>query len=229
MTNCNNNNFLIWLYLLLLGAVVYHVWSANNARNLSESVRSRPVSSVVSMRSVRPVESAPIQPVESIQPAQLIQPLLPINVPTRGYYGDFGLVGYLQQIGQNFRNSDRSPNEMERSLDKLHKPGCRNTVKLDHPFGLRKANSVAVDQDLSNTDRDQDRNDRNPEYMLRLYGRQIDSNRYEYYTTNHWDPQIKISLHVPRDDQLTDGDLVRVPGYGQYRVVTYQPAYPGYI
>ena len=131
----------------------------------------------------------------------IVDTRVPINVPTRGYNDEFHIIGYLQPL---FERTD-----INSAVSKLHKPGCKHHQHLDQ----------TSDEEP----------DRKPEHMLRLYGRQINSYQYEYYVTNHWDPEIKITLEVPRDAELTDGDTVRVPGYGPYRVVTYQPMYPRYL
>jgi hypothetical protein len=167
-------SWLIILYLVLLTFVVWWVW--NQAPTETQSTRTVVVKQA--------------EPTRVVQDSGINMPV-PINVPTRGAYGGFKLIGYLQP----------EPN--------------RNDAK-----------SVWIDQESDALDDSRELPDRP---MLRLYGRRIDSNRYEYYTTNHNDVAIKIALHVPRDQELFDGDGVGVAGYGPYRVVTYQPMYPSFL
>lgn len=74
---------------------------------------------------------------------------------------------------------------------------------------------------------------RHPVRMLKLYGRKIDSERYEYYTTNHDDDTIKIPLSNRDrrgDREIFDGDEITVPGYpGRYKVTLYNYESPRYI
>lgn len=69
-----------------------------------------------------------------------------------------------------------------------------------------------------------------PERMLKLFGRRIDTNRYEYYTLNHDDQTLKIPLNVRGDRELYDKDDLHVPGYpGSYKVELYNYDSPRYI
>lgn len=69
-----------------------------------------------------------------------------------------------------------------------------------------------------------------PNKMLKLYGRRLDTHRYEYYTTHHKDPTLKIPLEIKNDKELMDGDNVHVPGYqSDYKVTLYDFEAPKYI
>lgn len=66
--------------------------------------------------------------------------------------------------------------------------------------------------------------------MLKLFGRRLDTYRYEYYTTHHKDPTLKIPLEIKGDKELMDGDTVHVPGYqSDYKVTLYEYEAPKYI
>lgn len=70
-----------------------------------------------------------------------------------------------------------------------------------------------------------------PDRMLKLYGRRVDTYRYEYYAMHHDDPTLKIPLHKTNGDrELFDGDTVKVPGYmGKFKVHLYDYEAPTYI
>ena len=69
-----------------------------------------------------------------------------------------------------------------------------------------------------------------PDRMLKLYGRRLDTYKYEYYTTNHEDPTLKIPLNNKGDRELSDKDEIKVPGYeGKYQVTLYDYDAPTYI
>jgi len=69
-----------------------------------------------------------------------------------------------------------------------------------------------------------------PDRMLKLFGRRLDTYKYEYYTTNHDDPTLKIPLNVRGDRELYDRDDIKVPGYpGEYEVSLYNYETPRYI
>ena len=69
-----------------------------------------------------------------------------------------------------------------------------------------------------------------PDRMLKLYGRRIDSYRYEYYAMHHDDPSLKIPLNRQGDKELYDGDKLKVPGYpGKFKVTLYELESPKYI
>ena len=131
---------------------------------------------------------------------------VPINIPTQGFYGPFVQVGYLQPVGERHKPEEEGCSSKRGGCKNCHK--CRKREELEEHV---------VEEEV--------------DYLpqLRLYGRRVDSNRYEYYTTNHLDPEIKIDLYVPRDQELYNGDPVRVPGYGKYQSVIYQQMYPTYI
>lgn len=70
----------------------------------------------------------------------------------------------------------------------------------------------------------------NPERMLKLFGRRIDTHRYQYYTTHHDDPTLKIPLELRGDKELFDDDELQVPGYpGKYQVTLYDLEAPKYL
>lgn len=57
-------------------------------------------------------------------------------------------------------------------------------------------------------------NDKNDDKkFMKLFGRRVDYDRYEYYTTHHKDTDLKIPLPNKGDKELYDGDYVKVPGY----------------
>ena len=61
-----------------------------------------------------------------------------------------------------------------------------------------------------------------PDKMLRLLERYSGSSRYDYQTIHHIDQGIRIPVLNHNYQQLSDGDLVIVPGYkGKYRVNIY--------
>ncbi len=70
-----------------------------------------------------------------------------------------------------------------------------------------------------------------PDRMLKLFGRRIDRYRYEYYTTNHNDPQLKIPLRIRGDNELTEGEEINVPGFGKhnFHVNLYDYEAPRYL
>lgn len=69
-----------------------------------------------------------------------------------------------------------------------------------------------------------------PNRMLKLFGRRIDTHRYEYYVIHHLDESLKIPLNNNGDRELMNGDDVHVPGYpGTYKVNLYQFEGPKYI
>lgn len=69
-----------------------------------------------------------------------------------------------------------------------------------------------------------------PGKMLKLFGRRLDTYKYEYYTTNHKDTTLKIPLEIKGDKELMDGDTVHVPGYQtDYKVTLYELEAPKYI
>lgn len=71
---------------------------------------------------------------------------------------------------------------------------------------------------------------KDPERMLKLYGRRTDTYKYEYYVIHHEDPELKIPLERRGDQELYDGDLIKVPGYpGEYQVSLYDFEAPRYV
>ena len=61
-----------------------------------------------------------------------------------------------------------------------------------------------------------------PERMLRLFGRRIDRNQYEYYTTSPNDALLKIPINRQRDDEIMTDDLVAVTGFKEpFKAVLY--------
>lgn len=72
--------------------------------------------------------------------------------------------------------------------------------------------------------------EQDPDRMLRLFGRRIDTHRYQYYTTHHDDPSLKIPIERKADRELFDGDKIKVPGYpGEYQISLYDFEAPKYI
>lgn len=64
---------------------------------------------------------------------------------------------------------------------------------------------------------------KDPDHMMKLLERYLQSNRYEYCTTHHLDPTIRIPIYTRNYEQLSDGDIIKVPGYkGKFRVFIYQ-------
>jgi len=70
-----------------------------------------------------------------------------------------------------------------------------------------------------------------PDRMLKLFGRRIDKYRYEYYTANHNDPQLKIPIRNKGDKELMEGDEINVPGFGKhdFHVNLYDYEAPRYL
>lgn len=69
-----------------------------------------------------------------------------------------------------------------------------------------------------------------PNKMLKLFGRRIDSYRYEYYVIHHIDESLKIPLPTQGDRELMEGDEIQVPGYpGTYKIHLYKFEGPRYI
>lgn len=65
--------------------------------------------------------------------------------------------------------------------------------------------------------------EKDSDLMMKLLESHLYSGRYQYYTTHHLDPSIKIPLHVRHDERLSTGDLVEVPGYkGKFKVHIYE-------
>ena len=97
------------------------------------------------------------------------QPMVPINIPTRGEYGPFQQVGYLYDP-------------------------------------------------------------ENPKQTMPLMGRRIHSNRFEYYTTNHYNTHVKIPLSIKGDKELDDGENLPVEGYrNNFKIKLYDLDAPRYI
>jgi len=72
--------------------------------------------------------------------------------------------------------------------------------------------------------------EQDPDRMLRLFGRRTDTHNYQYYTTHHDDPSLKIPLDRKGDRELFEGDKIKVPGYpGEYQVSLYDFEAPKYI
>jgi hypothetical protein len=69
-----------------------------------------------------------------------------------------------------------------------------------------------------------------PDKMLKLFGRRTDRQRYEYYTMHHNDQQIKIPIKNRGDQELIEGDDIKVPGYDDKFIVNlYQYETPRYL
>ena len=63
--------------------------------------------------------------------------------------------------------------------------------------------------------------------IIPLFSRRIHSNQYEYYTTSHHNPHIKIPIYINNDKELTNGDSIDVPGYNdKFTVKLYNLDYP---
>tara|TARA_R100001163_G_C5061462_1_gene198368 strand:- start:56 stop:757 length:702 start_codon:yes stop_codon:yes gene_type:complete len=80
-------------------------------------------------------------------------------------------------------------------------------------------------------DKSASRQREDPDRMLKLFGRRIDSYRYEYYVTHHDDSSsLKIPLKRRGDREINDGDEISVPGYpGNFTVDLYDYESPKYI
>jgi hypothetical protein len=73
-------------------------------------------------------------------------------------------------------------------------------------------------------------NTNNPDQAMPLIGRRIHSNKYEYYTFHHNNPQIKIPIKVTGDREISDGDSIPVHGYpNQLQAKIYDLDSPRYI
>jgi hypothetical protein len=69
-----------------------------------------------------------------------------------------------------------------------------------------------------------------PDRMLKLYGRRLDRYRYEYYTTHHDDPHLKLPIKNRGDKEFMEGDVVKIPGYDrEYVVNLYEFESPRYL
>lgn len=90
---------------------------------------------------------------------------VPINVPTRGEYGPFQQMGYLQ--------------------------------------------NTAGDK------------------VLRLMGRRIHSNEFEYYTFHPADDKIKVPLEQKKE--LFEGDNIAIDQFGDFKVFIYDTDTPRYV
>lgn len=67
---------------------------------------------------------------------------------------------------------------------------------------------------------------RHPDQMFRLMGRQIYSNKYEYYVIHPY-TDIRIPIKVKNDWELNTGDHVEIPGFhGRYIVQIYDMDHP---
>ena len=110
----------------------------------------------------------PLQRLPFLSPPINMQPIMPINIPTQGDFGNFQDVGYVY-----------------------------------HP--------------------------QNPELMFPLFGRQIYSNKYEYYVIHPYN-KIKISIKVKNDWELNKDDAVKIKGFpGDFVVEIYDLDQPRYI
>lgn len=49
--------------------------------------------------------------------------------------------------------------------------------------------------------------------FMKLFGRRIDNEKYEYYTTHHKDRDLKIPISNKNYKELSDGDSIKIPGY----------------
>jgi hypothetical protein len=57
-----------------------------------------------------------------------------------------------------------------------------------------------------------------PNHMFRLMGRQIYSNKYEYYVIHPY-TDIKIPIDVKNNWELNTGDRISIPGFGGHYIV----------
>lgn len=65
--------------------------------------------------------------------------------------------------------------------------------------------------------------------MFRLMGRQLNSNRWEYYVIHPY-TEIKMPIKVKNDWELHTDDRVEIPGFnGHYRVQIYDYDWPRYV
>jgi len=66
--------------------------------------------------------------------------------------------------------------------------------------------------------------------MMPLYGRRTYGNKHEYYTSHHHNPSVKIPVEVKGNEELSDGNCLRLPGYkGKFRVKLYPIDAPRYL
>ena len=59
-----------------------------------------------------------------------------------------------------------------------------------------------------------------PSQVLPLMGRKIHSNQFEYYTTSHFNPSVKIQLPTQKDE-IHSGDRIDTKEYGPLRAEIY--------
>jgi hypothetical protein len=68
----------------------------------------------------------------------------------------------------------------------------------------------------------------NSEQAMSLMGRRIQSNKFEYYTFHHKNPQIKIPIDHAKE--INTGESLVIPGYtNQFTVRLYENDTPRYV
>lgn len=71
---------------------------------------------------------------------------------------------------------------------------------------------------------------KNSDHIMKLYERHLYNGRYEYCTDHHINQTIRIPLPTHNYEQLTDGDIIRIPGYnGKFIVHIYPRDTPRYL
>lgn len=69
-----------------------------------------------------------------------------------------------------------------------------------------------------------------PKHSMPLMGRRIHSNKYEYYSFNHYNQAVKIPIKVTGDREVSDGDNIPITGYtNNFKVKLYDLDVPRYL
>jgi hypothetical protein len=70
----------------------------------------------------------------------------------------------------------------------------------------------------------------NPKQTMPLMGRRLHSNQFEYYTTNHYNTNVKIPIRIKGDKELDDGGTLPLEGYkNDFVIKLYELDAPRYI
>jgi len=139
-----------------------------------------------------------------------------INIATKGYLPSYQQMGYLTPLSQNNHTNNTNTNKNKN----------KNKNKKDKKDKNKKDDQE--DDQEKHIGADYERQD--PDRILKIFGRRIDSYKYEYYVIHHFDSSLKIPIQNNRDQELYQGDTVRVPGYpDQYVVHLYDYDGPKYI
>lgn len=133
---------------------------------------------------------------------------------------------FAQQMAsdeQRFANGERMMNPFVPPVrsDSLSYMGALKTVPVNLPtrgeYGAFQ--QFGYLQDPTDTDK-----------AMPLMGRKIHSNKFEYYTFHHNNTAIKIPVSIRGDQEINDGDTVKISGYtGPFTVKLYDLDYPKYI